>query len=146
MPTAPRLIAAICLALLGWFVSGMIIPLLPEGTKIGMFVWVNTVIGVLVGWKVMGTRVGSGGRSGFGLGMTGMAAMVFWGLLIHSLVEMIYQSMKMRYEGPMDALVGMIDISVGFAGVMATPAVIITLLVGGFLAGWLTEWSGRRWS
>jgi hypothetical protein len=146
MPTAPRLIAAICLAFLGWFVSGMIIPLLPDGTKIGWFVWVNTGIGVLVGWKVMGPRVGTGGITGFGIGLTGMVALVFWGLLIHSLVEMIYQSLKMRYEGPMDALVGMIGISLGFVRIMATPEVIVTLLVGGLLAGLLTQWSGRRWS
>ena len=60
MPTAARLMAALCLAVVGLVVSEMVKPLMPESTDFGYFVQVNIVLGLGVGWFVMGRRAGRG--------------------------------------------------------------------------------------
>ena len=45
MPDAARLVAAICLAILAFIVSGQIVPLMPESTDFGYFLYVNIVLG-----------------------------------------------------------------------------------------------------
>ena len=49
MPTAARLVAAILLAILGWVLSDIVRPLMPEGTSFGWFNYVNSFIGLCVG-------------------------------------------------------------------------------------------------
>jgi len=60
MPTAARLMAALCLAVVGYVVSDMVVPLMPENTDFGRFHYVNAVLGALVGWLIMGPRGGRG--------------------------------------------------------------------------------------
>lgn len=143
MPTASRLVAAICLGLVAWILSGLIVPLLPEGSQVGWFFEVNSVIGICVGWTVMGSRVGRG--SGLGNGLTGVAALLFWGLLVHSVIQMVRISMRKRYDGPMEALTGAVDLAIGFGQTIASPGVIVAAVAGGLMAGWATEQAGKRW-
>jgi len=146
MPTASRLVAAVCFAALAFYVSGLIPPLLPEGTQFGLFAYVNTALGILLGWKITGSRTGEGMQTAIGAGLTTSLALVFWGLLIHSGVIMIENSMKMRYDGPMEAVIDTFNIALEFAQIMATPMIIGSLVVGGILGGVLAEIAGRRWA
>ena len=54
MPTAARLTAAFCLALMGFALSRMIMALMPESTQLGYFIPTNIALGLAVGWRVMG--------------------------------------------------------------------------------------------
>ena len=58
MPTGARLMAAISLAVLAFVLSGMVVPLMPESTDFGYFLPLNVFLGLVVGWRVMGKRVG----------------------------------------------------------------------------------------
>jgi len=145
MPTASKLIAAVIFAALAWFTSELIKPLMPEGTPLAWFSQGNALIGAACGWIVMGPRAGEGLRASIGGGLTTAAAMVFWGLLIHSIVEMIKLSLRKHYDGPVEAVIGAFQLALDFGKTIATPDVIITLVVGGILGGWLTEWVARRW-
>lgn len=146
MPTAARLVAALWFGVLGFYVSGLIMPLLPEGTQFGFFSYVNAGLGVILGWQITGSRAGAGMQTAIGAGLTTSLAMVAWGLLIHSTVIMIENSMKMRYKGPVEAVIDVFNLVIKYAQVMATPEVILTLVIGGALGGILTEWAGRRWA
>ncbi len=146
MPTASRLVAAVCFAVIAYFVSGLIPPLLPEGTQFGLFAYVNTALGVVLGWKITGSRTGEGMQTAIGAGLTTSLALVFWGLLVHSGVIMIENSTKMRYDGPMEAVVDTFNIGIEFAQIIATPMIIGTLVIGGIVAGILAELAGRRWA
>lgn len=146
MPTASRLVAAVCFAAIAYFVSGLIPPLLPEGTQFGLFAYVNTALGVVLGWKITGSRTGEGMQTAIGAGLTTSLALVFWGLLVHSGVIMIENSTKMRYDGPMEAVVDTFNIGIEFAQIIATPMIIGTLVIGGIVAGILAELAGRRWA
>jgi len=146
MPTAARLIAAVCLALLAWYTSGLIMPLMEEGTQFGLFSVVNAGLGALAGWQVVGTRVGFGYRPAMGAGLTGTLTFVIWGLVVHSIVIMIEKSLGHRYKGPTEAVIDVFNLGLKHALVMYDLNVIMTLVVGGLIAGIIAEWSSRRWA
>lgn len=145
MPTAARLVAAICLALIAFIVSGQVIPLLPEGQDIGYFTWVNVGIGILCGWMIMGGRAGRGVTGAINNGITGVLAMVFWALFVQGAYEMVQRAMRNRYDGPFEAVLAIFELGVEYGLLILVPTIIWTLLVGGLLAGFATESAFRRW-
>ncbi len=145
MPTAPKMVAALLLALLGIIVSGQIQALLPENTDVGWFPYVNAAIGGLCGWLVVGTRAGRGWMAGLSNGFTGTAALVFWGLFVQACNEMVKLAMRHRYDGPVEAFAAVFEQMVTYGRMMLTQEIILTLVIGGLVAGALTEWAARHW-
>jgi hypothetical protein len=146
MPTASKLIAALLFGALAFFVSDLIKPLLEEGTQVGWFSLVNPIVGAVMGWRISGARAGYSMRASLGYGITTVAATVFWCLFIWAGYLMVEASMRLRYDGPMDALQDMGAMMIEFAGTMATPTVLGSLLVGALFFGWLTEQVSRRYT
>ncbi|WP_421704308.1 TrgA family protein [Aliiroseovarius sp.] len=146
MPTAAKLVGAICLAVLGWVVADLIKPLLPEGTQVGLFSPISAAWGFIVGWRFTGKRLGDGTGSSVGIGMGSIFLLGFWVLLSFSGYEMIRLSMRLRYDGPVEALQDMFQIGVDYLWTAATPEVIGTLLAGGLITGVVTGLAARRWN
>jgi hypothetical protein len=146
MPTASKLVAALLFGSLAFFVSDLIKPLLEEGTQVGWFSLVNPIVGAVMGWRISGARVGHSIRASLGYGITTVAATVFWCLFIWAGYLMVEASMRLRYDGPMEALQDMGAMMIEFARTMATPTVIGSLVVGGLFFGWLTEQVSRRYT
>lgn len=145
MPNAARLVAAVSLALLAFILSRLIMPLMPEGTGFGYFTHVNVFLGCLVGWIVVGKRAGRGTTSGINNGLTGVLALLFWGLFVQGVYEMMRQALRNRYDGPFEALLAIFEIAADYAMILITPAFIATLVIGGVLSGLATEFAWRRW-
>lgn len=145
MPDAARLFAAIGLAITAFIVSGQIMPLMPEGTDFGYFTWVNVVIGALSGWIAMGKRAGKGVTAAINNGLTGMAVMVFWGLVVQGVYEMVRLAMRNRYDGPFEAIMAIFEIAIDYGMTIFTIPVIATLLIGGIITGFATEYAWRTW-
>lgn len=143
--TAARLVAAILLAITGWLASRLIMPLMPEATAFGVFEYLNAALGAVVGWLVIGSRAGRGMSNAIGVGVTSAVVLVFWGLLLQSAREMFALANKRRYDGPVEAMVGVFEIGVEYLMIMATPAVLGTLLIGGILSAVLSERASRVW-
>jgi hypothetical protein len=57
---------------------------------------------------------------------------------------MIHRSMRGLYDGPMDALLGVLNIMYDYGHNLAAPATPIALIVGGIVAGWLSEITYKR--
>lgn len=146
MPTGGKLIGAILFAMLAYFITDLIKPLLPEGTKIGLFSPINAVIGLVMGWRVMGRGAGESYRRSFGYGFTTLAAIIFWSLITWSGYEMIRRSMRLYYDGPVEALQEMAALAVEYARLAAVQEVLIPAVVGTIFVSWLTEFFARRWS
>lgn len=144
MPTAPKLIAAALFAALAWFVSDLVKPLLPEGTQVGLLSPVNAAFGAFFGWRIMGRRAGVSMRGSLGLGLTTGVAIVFWSLLFWCAYLMVVRSTRLRYDGPMEALQDMIALMLENGVLIATPAIVGSLVIGGLVFGWLTEQVARR--
>ena len=145
MPSAARLVAAICLAIVGYIVSGMIVPLMPESTDFGNFKLVNVVLGLLAGWFIMGPRVGRGITAAINNGLAGVFVLVLWGLGVQACYEMFRLAMRNRYDGPFEALTEIFVIGAKFGAIMATVPILIFLVVGGTLSGLAADWAAKRW-
>ncbi|SEQ83366.1 hypothetical protein SAMN04488092_11461 [Thalassovita taeanensis] len=145
MPTAARLVAAVVLAALAWFVSDLIRPLMPEGLYFGWFNYVNAGLGLICGWRVIGARAGRGMSDAIGNGLTGGVVLVFWAIFLQSLNEMLRLSMRHAYKGPVDGLQDMFRIGFDYARVLLDPGVATSLVVGSIVVGILAELSNRIW-
>lgn len=145
MPTAARLMAAACLAVVGYVISLMVMPLMPESTDFGYFIPVNIILGLAVGWIVMGPRAGRGTTPGINNGLTGVFVLFLWGIGVQAINEMIRLAMRNRYDGPFEAIVDTFQIGAAFAVVIATVPIGIAFVVSAVISGLLTEFAAGRW-
>ncbi|UWR27979.1 TrgA family protein [Sulfitobacter sp. S223] len=145
MPTAARLVAGVLLAILAWILSDLIRPLMPEGTDFGWFNYVNALLGLLVGWFVMGSRAGRGIVPGINNGVTGVAVLFIYALGVHSCYEMFRLALRNRYDSPMEAITAIFLIASEFGLMIATAPVIITAAIGAVVVGLATDSAAKRW-
>jgi len=146
MPTGAKAIAAISFAIVGWITANAYVPNMPEAGRVGMFREYTAVLGAIIGWRVMGNAVGKGYFRAIGSGWKTMIVLIFFALLLFGIYEMLQLSVRMRYDGPQEAILDvfqrMLDRSIPLLNV----PVLAAILVGGGIAGMLTENASRRWS
>ena len=145
MPTASRLVAAFCLVVLAFIVSGMIIDNGEEGKDYGYFTYVNMALGAACGWAIMGKRAGRGWTAGINNGLTGVASLVFWALFVQGCYEMFRLAMRNRYGGPFEAVMAIFQIGIEYGKLLITPEILIALAVGAVVSGLATELAHRQW-
>lgn len=145
MPTAARLVAALCLAIVGYILSRMVMPLMPEGTAFGNFVPFNMFLGVVVGWLMMGPRAGRGFVASINNGVAGVFVLVLWGVFLQACNEMVRLAMRNRYDGAFEALAAVFQISVDYALIMATVPIGITMVVCALIIGPVVDFAASRW-
>lgn len=145
MPTAGRFVGAILFGLIAWSISELFKPLLPDGTNFGSFSEYNSVIGIVVGWVMLGLRAHPHRNASIGAGLTTAVSVLFWGLLIHAVIEMLKLSLRKRYDGAGEAVIAVFQLMAKYAVMMLTPEILIVLLGGGMLAGAISGWAERRW-
>lgn len=146
MPTASKLVAAVAYALLGFIAAQTFIKYLPEGTPLGYFREITAAIGFIVGWLVMGKLTRKGYREAINSGLVTALILVFWAVLAFSLYFMLRKSMRMMYDGPMEAVLGVFQLMFDYGKMLVAPDMLGVILIGGILAGAVTEWAGKRWS
>lgn len=145
MPTAAKFVAALIFAAVGYFAAQAYIPSLPEGTQTRGFREICAFIGLLCGWIVMGRRVGKPYSEAIGSGILTSVIIVFWALLLFSVYEMIQLSIKMRYDGPMDAVLGVFELMLEYGMALPRQGVLLALGVGGIVGGIAAEVANRLW-
>lgn len=145
MPSAARLMGAVCLSALAFVLSGMVIPLMPESTDFGYFVPLNMVLGLGIGWVVMGARAGRGTTAAINNGFAGVFVLMLWGIGVQAAYEMFRRAMRNRYDDPFEALVAVFQIAAEYGLMVVTAPIAIALLVGAVICGLLTEFAFNRW-
>lgn len=145
MPTASKLAAAVAFALVAFLTLQTLVPHLPEGTQLGYAREISAAIGFLVGWLILGRATGRGYRDAVNSGLVTAVAVVFWALLSFSIYLMIRKSMRMMYDGPMEAVLGVFELMLEYGRTMLVPDVLGVLLVGGVLGGLFAEWASKQW-
>ncbi|MBD3679400.1 MAG: TrgA family protein [Rhodobacteraceae bacterium] len=146
MPTGSKLTGFVCFGFLAWFTAGVLIGTFDEPKQTGYMPEIVAVLGALAGWRVMGPRTGDGYNGAAGAGLTTSAVMTVWSVFTFALYEMIVESTKMRYDGPMQAIIGMFELCIEYGMWLISPEVIGTLVVGGIICGFITEFIGKRWA
>ena len=145
MPTAAKLVAAIILGGTGFFVSEQIKEGMPADTAFGAFSIVNLAIGAVCGWIIIGRRAGRGYASGISVGITAVFLLVVWGLLAQGAYEMVHLAMRHRYDGPVEALVNIVQLAMEWSIYLIKPEILFGLAGGGVFAGMGGEFAARRW-
>lgn len=146
MPTAGRLAGAVAFLLLGLYLAYIATPNFEEGKVPGWWLPLAAAAGVWTGWVVVGPRTGRGFSSGISNGLTGVVALVFWIMFLFSFFEMIKKSMRNSYDGPMDAVVNVFELLAKNALQLFDVNLLISILVGGILAGLFAEYFGKKYT
>lgn len=145
MPTAAKLVAALGFAFLAWVVCIVIEGVLPEDQRIGRLYPVSIALAALAGWFISGAarraRYVEAASTGMRTAMTAALA----ALLAFAVATMIQISLRGGYRGPMEAVLDIVNQFVDYGVQIAHISVLAAILLGGALAGMLTEWAGRRW-
>lgn len=146
MPTAAKLVAGAFFAALGYLMAEAFKMTQPESMQFGLLSEICAGIGLLCGWIVMGPLVGRGYDRAWGLGVRTALTTVFWATLLFSVYEMVLRSMKLRYDNPMEAVIGAIALVLEYGGAMMDQRFILTVFIGGIMGGLMSEWTSRRWT
>lgn len=145
MPDAAKFIAALLIGGVAYIVSFQIMPLMPDSTDFGSFVYVNTILGIATGWVIMGKRAGRGVTAAINNGLGGSLMLVLWGLFVHACYQMFDRAMDNWYSGFMAAIAAIFQFMAEYALILLDPMVIFSLAAGGVLAGLATEYAWRTW-
>ncbi len=146
MPTAAKLTAAMIFAAVALASAQLYIPTLPEGSSVKYFREVSTLIGLAMGWMIMGKMAGRGYIGAIGSGVRTSITILFWVLLVFGFVTMIRKSMRMMYDGPTEAVLAVFKEMLGYGTLLAAPATPVALALGGVIGGLIVEWVSHRWS
>ncbi len=145
MPTAAKLFAALALAAVCFLTAQLVRPYLPPGTQVGAFAPLSALIGLFSGWRIVGPDTGRGGLASFLAGLRGAVFAALVAIIIFAIIEMARLSWRGTYDGPFQAVLGIVDLAVGFVPMLFKPDVAATLLIGAGLSGIFAEWAARRW-
>ncbi|MDA5555853.1 TrgA family protein [Shimia sp. MMG029] len=143
MTTSNKLIAAICLAFIGGLVAEFVKPQMPEGSDPGHMTLISAVVGILVGWRIMGRRAGRVGS--LELGILGVFWLVFWGLALFGLIEMLRLALRRHFDEPVEAMEAVVTIALDYGLYLSATPILITLVIGAIVSGYLTNFAHRRW-
>ncbi len=144
MPTAGKLFSALGLAALAWYATVIVKAIWPVEMDFGHFSLFSAVLALLVGWWVIGTRLGRGYMQGISAGLTGLFALLFWAFLLLSVYEMIERSLDMRYKGPVEAIADVFQIALEYARNVYYWPLIGLLVLGAAVVGLVAEAVTRR--
>ena len=145
MPTAGRLAGAVIFGLFGWYLAGLTIPFFPEENAPTYWLPVVSLISLIVGWKVCGSRAGQGYNPAIGIGLTCGFAIAFCSIFAIAFNQMISNALANRYkDGTMEAVVDVFSQMIEFGLLFADVTLIATVLIGGVVCAWATEFFGQR--
>ena len=145
MPTAGRLAGGVIFGLFGWYFAGLATPYFPEGRPPEWFIPTAALVSLFIGWKLCGKRAGRGYNPAIGVGLTAGATIAFALLFILSIVQMVKNSMRLRYDGPTEAVMDTFSLMLENAQDFYSAELILTLAIGGIVCAWITEFFGQRY-
>ena len=146
MLTAGRLVAAIYFAGFAFMLTSVVIPMLPGQTGLGHFTNINCLVGLAAGWFVMGPRAKGTLRNATGAGFTAAIAGFVAALFIHAGVEMVKLALRKRYDGGVEAIIGVIQEAWKFLIIVASMEVFLMILIGGAIGGLIARSAAMRWN
>jgi hypothetical protein len=145
MPTITKLIAALFFACLAYFGAQAFQGGMPPGTQFGAFNLICAGIGLLCGWFVMGSAAGKGFGPSVGEGFRTSVTIIVFALFLFSIILMLRKAVRMRYDGPMDAIVDIFSLAIEHGLLVFRVEVLSVFVIGGVIGGLIAEWTKKRW-
>lgn len=145
MPTGAKLLGAILFAITGAVAAWIGIPGLPDGRQPGLLIPIATLSGVYFGWTLAGARPGATMRQSLVLSLRTVVLMFVATLFLVAGEEAYQRSIKLRYNGPVEAVTDIANLMIYF-GKMAYQPPVLTVMFGGIVIGAIfVSWAGRVW-
>ena len=145
MPTAAKLLAAIVMVVTGYLTAEAIRPYLPEGQPTKWLIPVSTLVPAACAWRVVGRLAGRGYNVSVSMGIYIVCVGIFFTLVVFAIAEMLKRSIRLQYDGPMEAIVNMFGIVLEYGVLLANPMPAAYLIGAALLVGPLAEWGHRKW-
>ncbi|MBL9052973.1 MAG: TrgA family protein [Tabrizicola sp.] len=145
MPTAGKAAGAASYAIVGWLLANAFIKGMPDAEGAGYMREFGAGLGAIVGWRVMGNSVGKKYVDAIGHGWKTVIVLAFCALVAIGLSEMIKQSTRLVYDGPMEAMIDIFLRAFERSKQAISMPVVTTMAIGGAIAGLVTEGVSRRW-
>lgn len=146
MPTAPKLIAGLTLALVAAIASYVFAITHPELFGGTVFILSNALFGFLVGWFSFGQKPGRGFAEGATKGIRSGIVLVFISAVAFGLRYVVKGMKKGFFNEPMDVFITWLSQSADYLVMSFTPEVWAIILVGGAISGIVTQFSSRYWT
>ena len=149
MPTGPKLVGAVCLALLAALVAELSKQsiLADHNMSFGYLTPASALVGVFVGWRFLGgTRPEAGLRAEVSHGVTAVIFMMLLGFFVFGSYQMFINALDRHYKDVMQALRGIIDFAIEYAPFLMRVEIIGALVAGAVISGVLTGLARRHWS
>jgi hypothetical protein len=145
MPTGAKLMAAACYAVVGFIMANYYAMNMPDASSAGPIREGAAAVGAVIGWWVMGPLAGKGYVEAAGAGVKTAVILAVAALFLLALREMLINSVKMRYDTALDAILDVFETMASRSMGLLSLGVFGTILLGGIVAGLLTENAARRW-
>ena len=139
MPSSSKVSGSLCLCALAYILSELAKPQFIDNFNFGYFTYVSMLVGVIIGWVLMGKRAGFGLVSAINNGVTSTFSMVLVVIFSQSSNKMIRLYMCGRYDGLVEALLEIILIGIDFVVKVFSAALWGMALIGEIVAGLIVE-------
>ncbi|MHA7875810.1 TrgA family protein [Roseivivax sp.] len=145
MPTAPKLVAGLLLALLAYAVTKLVVADLPDSVVVGLVAEVNAVLAFIVGWRVIGRGIGRGSAAAITNGITGTAVATILCLGVQATDAMVEESLKKKYSSVFEAVDGGIAFFLEYGSYLLVPQTLGLMALGAVIAGVAAEVASHYW-
>ncbi|WP_425090938.1 TrgA family protein [Tropicimonas sp. S265A] len=145
MPTGAKLLGAILFALTGALAAWIGIPGLPDGRQAGLLIPIATLSGAYFGWTLAGAHDTSTLRKSLVLSFRTMVLMFISTMFFIAGEEAYQRSIKLRYDGPVEAVTDIANLMIFFGEMAVQPAVLTVMGLGVIVGAVFVSWAGRVW-
>ena len=125
---------------------GIMAPFFPEERPPQYLLPMCASFGLFIGWTVCGSRAGRGYSQAISNGLTSVGAFAFCVIGALAFNAMINNALRNRYDGPMDAIVGMFELMIEQAIAFLDIPFLATVILGGIVCALIAEYFGKNYS
>ncbi len=146
MPTAAKLMGAVFLACTVGYISFVYLGNTPSVTVGTEYLFVNVLIGFLVGWRSIGFDPGFGGMDSIMAGLRGIVSFVFLSTCVFGIWVVIVKLQGFFIKSFESVFTSWADAAMIYLKIIWDPNVILALVVGGIISGIASGLANRFWT
>lgn len=146
MPTGSKLVGAVTYAGIGALAAYQGVPTLPDEYVPGYLVPLSAGVGVWLGWSLIGKSKLGNFASSITQSVVTLGCMAVVTLLAISCWDMIERSMRLRYDGPGEAVLDVANLFVDYGSLMFVQPVMQVLGIGALVGAVFVRMAGKRWA
>ena len=146
MPTAAKLMGGLFVACTAGYISFVYLGNTPSVTVGPEYLFVNALIGFLVGWRSIGSDPGFGGMDSIMAGFRGIISFIFLSTVTFGIWVVIIKLQGFFIKTFENVFSSWFDAAMIYLKIIWDPNVILVLTVGGIISGIASGLANRFWT